>query len=119
MRTRVGRRRFVELLGLAAVAPYRLLASLMSSPSITVTPSIAAPGDNVRVDGKGFDPRIKFALATSDRDGVEVGASTNKNRPARDGTFHVGIYVPPKMPCLVQAYQGTALVACAPVQVKR
>jgi hypothetical protein len=87
--------------------------------SIKVTPAIAVAGDNVRVDGSGFDPKVKFALTTSDRDGIEVGISSNTNRPAKDGSFHCGIKVPPKMPCLIQAYQGTKVVACAAVQVKR
>ncbi len=91
----------------------------MGSPSIKVTPTTAAPGDNVRIDGSGFDPTVKFALTTFDRDGLEVGLKTNTNRPAKDGTFHCGIRVPPKMPCLIQAYQGTKQVACASVGVKR
>jgi hypothetical protein len=88
-------------------------------PSIAVTPGVAAAGDNVRVDGTGFDPRVKFALTTTDRDGLEVGISSNTNRPAKDGSFHCGIKVPPKMPCLIQAYQSAKVVACTPVQVKR
>jgi hypothetical protein len=88
-------------------------------PSITVTPATAIAGDNVRIDGSGFDPKVKFALTTVDRDGLEAGISSNTNRPAKDGSFHCGIKVPPKMPCLIQAYQGTRQVACTSVQVKR
>lgn len=113
MRT-LTRRGFLALMALVA-----LPRSWTLMPSIKVTPATAIAGDNVRVDGTGFDPRTKFALTTFDRDGTEVGISSNTNRPAKDGTFHCGIKVPPKMPCLIQAYQGSRQVACAPVQLKR
>jgi hypothetical protein len=83
------------------------------TPTIS-TVAAARPGENVKVTGAGFDPALKFQLTTVDVDGVEVGKTSNINRPSPDGTFHVGIKVPPKMPCLIQAYQ-IKVVACTPV----
>ena len=118
---RYGRRRFLGGMGLLGMATMlrSFARSLVIDPKITENPGVALGGDNVRVDGTGFDPRVKFALTTFDRDGLEVGITSNTNRPARDGSFHCGIKVPPKMPCLIQAYQGAKVVACVPVQVKR
>lgn len=80
--------------------------------TIAVTPNPATPGQTIDVDGSGFDRKLKFALTTVDPNGVEVGQSSNTNRPRRDGTFHVGINVPPiEGVCKVRAYQGSALVA--------
>lgn len=84
----------------------------MSSISVQST---ANAGENVRIEGKDFDPALKFALTTVDASGKEVGITTNTNRPAPDGTFHCGIKVPPKMPCRINAYQGSSVVAHADV----
>lgn len=76
------------------------------APTITVTPAIAPPGDEVSVDGTGWDKNFKFALTTQDSAGVEVGQATNQNRPRKDGTFHVAIRVPPRLgPAKVKAYK--------------
>lgn len=57
-------------------------------PTLTVSPNPALPGSNVQVSGLGFDPKIKVQIAL---DGA--GYTTNYFRPAKDGTFHVGINV--------------------------
>jgi hypothetical protein len=86
--------------------------------TITVTPNPAVKGTTVDIDGSGFDPKIKFALTTVDVTGVEVGQATNTNRPRRDGTFKVGINVPPLVGASkVRAYQNCIKVAEAEVSV--
>lgn len=85
--------------------------------TITV-PATATPGQTVTVDGAGFDPKVKFSLSTVDATGLEVGLGSNTNRPRPDGTFKVGINVPPLAGASkVRAYQGSTLVAEAPVLV--
>lgn len=81
-------------------------------PTITVTPNPAHPGETVDVVGTGFDKSVKFNLTTVDPNGVEVGQATNINRPKRDGSFAVGINVPP-VPgtARIRAYQRNAIVA--------
>ena len=87
--------------------------------NITLTPSIAAPGDVVDVAGAGFNRKFKFNLTTVNSAGQEVGQSTNINRPQRDGTFKVGIKAPTlEGNSLVRAYQQGVKVAEAPLVVK-
>jgi hypothetical protein len=92
-------------------------------PSITV-PATAVPGDDITVNGTGFaDWQKKFWLTTF-MDGVESGFDaqgdpTNENRPKKDGTFSVGIKVPPvEGQCTIRAYQGVTVVASAVCNVK-
>jgi hypothetical protein len=88
-------------------------------PSLTVTPTTAAPGATVNVTGAGFTPKVKFALTTVDSAGVEVGITSNTNRSRPDGTFQVGINVPPREgPAKVRAYQSGQLVAEASITVQ-
>ena len=92
--------------------------------AITVTPNPAVPGQTVNVQGTGFSPRQKFMLTTVDANGVESGFDaankpTNINRPRPDGTFGVGINVPPtEGTCRVRAYSPqTTIAAEATVEV--
>lgn len=88
--------------------------------TLTVTPNPAPPATTVDVSGDGFNPKLKFALTTVDAAGVEVGRTSNTNRPRRDGTFRVGINVPPvEGQSKIRAYQGSTLVAEASVLVQK
>jgi hypothetical protein len=88
-------------------------------PTLTVTPTVASPGQTVDVVGAGFTPKYKFALTTVDAKGVEVGITSNVNRPKRDGSFQVGINVPPMVGVAkIRAYQpSSTLVAEATITV--
>ena len=87
--------------------------------SITVTPNPALAGQTVDVDGAGFNPKVKFNLATVNDVCTEVGVSTNINRPRRDGTFKVGINVPTlKGKARIRAYQSGVVVADALVTIQ-
>jgi hypothetical protein len=80
-------------------------------PTLSLDPTAAVPGQTISVTGSGFDPKAKFALTTVDPAGTESGydangAPTNINRPKRDGSFSVGINVPPVTgTSKVRAYQ--------------
>lgn len=88
------------------------------SAAISVTPNPAAPGQTVDVDGTGFDPKVKFALTTVNDQCVEVGLTTNVNRPRRSGAFYVGINVPTLLgKCRIRAYQRGVVVADALVTI--
>lgn len=84
-----------------------------------VVPATATPSQDVSVQGSGFDWKVKFALTTVDAHNVEVGKTSNTNRPKVDGTFSVGILVPPVLgPSKIRAYQRDVVVAEANVLVQ-
>jgi hypothetical protein len=85
------------------------------TPTLSVIPSIVIPGDNIRIEGSGFDPSKKVQLTLDN-----AGATTNYFRPTKDGTFHVGMTVSTtaKTQILAARYANTTtIVASAAVTV--
>lgn len=91
------------------------MASMTLDPATTVEPS-----GHINVSLAGLDPKVKFALTTTDAAGTEVGITSNTNRPRRNGTAAVGIYAPPREGLArVTAYQRGVKVAEQSITVKK